>query len=53
MNTAIARKTSIQDTDNLIVLINDVAQLEGFSLSKKRWIMQQNAWIFEQNELCY
>ena len=34
MNTAIARKTSIQDTDNLIVLINDAAQLEDFSLSK-------------------
>ena len=35
MNTTIARKTSIQDTDNLIVLINDAVQLEGFSLSKE------------------
>ena len=34
MNTAIARKTSIQDTDNLVILINDAAQLEGFSLSQ-------------------
>tara|TARA_B100000900_G_scaffold412430_1_gene434192 strand:+ start:587 stop:1996 length:1410 start_codon:yes stop_codon:yes gene_type:complete len=35
MNTAIARKTNIQDTDNLIILINDVAQLEDFSLSEE------------------
>ena len=35
MNTNIARKTIIQDTDNLVILINDAAQLEGFSLSKE------------------
>ena len=63
MNTTIARKTSIQDTDNLIVLINDAVQLEGFSLSKEEMdyatkcldteqkkiaINQYNRWVFVQ-----
>ena len=63
MNTSIARKTSIQDTDNLVVLINDVAQLEDFSLSKDELdyakkcldceqknfaINQYNRWVFVQ-----
>lgn len=63
MNTAIARKTSIQDTDNLVVLINDTAQLEGFSLSieemdyatkcldteqKSFAINQYGRWVFVQ-----
>ncbi|MBF90736.1 MAG: peptidase M17 [Flavobacteriales bacterium] len=63
MNTAIARKTSIQDTDNLVILINDATQLEGFSLSKKEMdyatkcldteqknfaINQYKRWIFVQ-----
>ncbi len=63
MNTSIARKTSIKDTDNLIVLINNVAQLEDFSLSKDEMdyakkclefeqmnfaINQYNRWVFVQ-----
>ena len=63
MNTFIARKTSIQETDNLVVLINDVTQLEDFSLSKDEIdyakkcfeceqknfaINQYNRWIFAQ-----
>ena len=63
MNTAIARKTSIQDTDNLIILINDAAQLEGFSLSQDEMdyatkclhtkqknfaINQYKRWVFVQ-----
>ena len=63
MNTAIARKTIIQDTDNLVILINDDAQLEGFSLSKEEMdyatkcldteqknfaINQYNRWVFVQ-----
>ena len=63
MNTTIARKTSIKDTDNLIVLINDAVQLEGFSLSKEEMnyatkcldteqkkfaINQYNRWVFVQ-----
>lgn len=63
MNTAIARKTSIQDTDHLIILINDAAQLKDFSLSKEEMdyaqkclaaeqknfaINQYNRWVFVQ-----
>ena len=63
MNTAIARKSTIQDTDNLIILINDSAQLEDFSLSKDELdyvkkcldcdqknfaINQYNRWVFIQ-----
>ena len=63
MNTAIARKTSIQDTDNLIILINDASQLEGFSLSQDEMdyatkclhtkqknfaINQYKRWVFVQ-----
>ena len=61
MNTAIECKTNIQDTDNLIILINDAAQLEDFSLSKDEIdyakkcldckqnnfaINQYNRWVF-------
>lgn len=63
MNTTIVRKTSIQDTDNLVILISDAAQLEDFSLSKEEIdyakkcldckqknfaINQYNRWIFVQ-----
>lgn len=63
MNTTIARKTSIQDTDNLVVLIKNPSQLAEFSLSKEEMryaqqcvdseqksftINQYNRWIFVQ-----
>ena len=63
MNTTISLKTSIQDTDNLIILIDDAVQLEGFSLSKEEMgyavkcleteqknftINQYDRWIFVQ-----
>ena len=63
MNTAIAHKTNIQDTDNLIILINDAAQLKNFSLSKEEMdyakkcfdteqknfsLNQYNRWVFIQ-----
>ena len=63
MNTTIARKTSIQDTDNLVILINDAVELEDFSLSKEEMdyatkcldmkqkefaINQYNRWVFVQ-----
>lgn len=48
MNTAIARKTSIQDTDNLIILINDAAQLNDFSLSEDALAYAQKCIAEEQ-----
>ncbi len=63
MNTTVAHKTSIQDNDNLIILINDAVQLEGFSLTKEEIdyatkcldteqknfaINQYNRWVFVQ-----
>ena len=51
MNTSIARKTSIQDTDNLVVLINNVAQLEDFSLSKDELDYAKKCLDCEQKNL--
>ena len=63
MNTSIAHKTSIQDTDNLILLIDNSQQLKDFSLSKKEMdfvpksldtaqksisINQYNRWVYVQ-----
>ena len=63
MNTFIAHKTSIQDTDNLVILIDNGQQLKDFSLSKEEmdfaqksldtaqksvYINQYNRWIYVQ-----
>lgn len=48
MNTTIARKTSIQDTDHLIILINDAAQLSDFSLSEDALAYAQKCIAEEQ-----
>ena len=49
MNTSIALKTSIQDADNIVILINDAAQLEGFSLSKDEMNYAQKCLDVQQN----
>ena len=63
MNTFIAHKTNIQDTDNLVILIDNGQQLKDFSLSKEEmdfaqksldtaqksvYINQYNRWIYVQ-----
>ena len=63
MNTSIAHKTSIKDTDNHIILIDNIKQLKDFSLSKKEMefaqksldtaqksipINQYNRWVYVQ-----
>lgn len=48
MNTAIARKTSIQDTDHLIILINELAQLKSFKLNETEWAYAKKCWEEEQ-----
>ena len=63
MNTSIAHKTSIQDKDNLIILIDNGQQLKNFSLSKEEMnfaqksletaqksisINQYNRWVYVQ-----
>ena len=63
MNTSIAHKTSVQDKDNLIILIDNGPQLKNFSLSKEEMnfaqksletaqksisINQYNRWVYVQ-----
>ena len=43
MNTSIAHKTSIQDKDNLIILIDNGQQLKNFSLSKEEMNFAQKS----------
>ena len=48
MNISIARKTSIQDTDHLIILINELAQLKSFSLNETELAYAQKCLKAEQ-----
>lgn len=50
MYTSIARKTDFQDTDHLLILINEWEQLKGFNLSTEELSYAQECINAEQKE---
>lgn len=51
MNTSIAFKASVQDTDHLIVLCQDLAALKEFNLSDAEMTYVQNCWHADQKSI--